>query len=186
MTPEPTRRYLLDLARHALAQALGVQSPAPPDRPSDPRLERPARVFVSWHLGARLVGCIGTLEPETSLEQAVWRYAVHAGLHDPRTPPARPEELPRLRVEISILGEPTEVPVVGLSAIERTIASGREGVIVHHGARRGVFLPVVWDKLADPREFLLALCRKAGIDPLLDGDEVRASVFTTEVFGDAP
>jgi hypothetical protein len=30
--------------------------------------------------------------------------------------------------------------------------------------------------------FLEALCIKAGIDPMLDGDQVRAAVFTTETF----
>jgi hypothetical protein len=47
-----------------------------------------------------------------------------------------------------------------------------------------VFLPVVWQKLPDRREFVRALARKAGIDPDREGDDVRAQVFDVEEFGE--
>lgn len=188
MIDAATRRFLLDLARSALAEALGrrdlmVDPIAPPD---DPLISAPRRVFVSWHLGERLVGCIGTLEPARSLEEGVRRYAVHAGLYDPRTPPAQPHELPLMSCEISVLSEPEPLGVLGFDSIESAIVSGRDGVIIEVDKRRAVFLPVVWEKIPQPRAFLLALCRKGKIDPERDGPNLKAFTFQAERFDDPP
>ena len=153
-----------------------------PARPDDPTLDGPGRVFVSWHLGERLVGCIGSLEPRLSLDAAVAHFAVQSGRHDPRTPGTNPEEFPSLECEISVLSAASELEEVGLEAIGRTIEPGRDGVVLRHGARKAVYLPVVWEKLTEPEVFLLNLCRKAGIDPVSDGEGVRAAVFTTETW----
>lgn len=154
------------------------------DRPDDPRLDAPARVFVSWHDVRELVGCIGSLEPWPNLEQAVVRYAVQAGLHDPRTSPARPARWGRMNGEISILGEPRHLDCVGLDAITEAVVPGRDGVILGVGSRQAVFLPVVWRQLPRPRDFLAALMRKAGLSPDLDGARIRARVFLSESFGE--
>lgn len=154
------------------------------ERPDEPRLEQPARVFVSWHDGRELVGCLGSLEPWPNLEQAVVRYAVQAGLHDPRTSPARPSRWTRMDGEISVLGEPRDLGVVGLDAIERAIVPGRDGVILSYGSRQAVFLPVVWRQLPRPRDFLVQLMRKAGLSPEHDGGKIRARVFLAETFGE--
>lgn len=186
LAPE-TGVYLLALARRAMAEAMGLPdavAPAP-SRPADPRLDAPARAFVSWHLGDQLVGCIGTLAPWPSLEQTVLRYAVEAGLNDPRTPPVRPEELPRLRCEISVLTEPQALDAVGLQEIAGKIVAHRDGVILRAGTRRAVFLPVVWNTIPQVPEFLLALCRKAGIDPVVEGRMVVAEIFAAEILEDA-
>jgi AmmeMemoRadiSam system protein A len=154
------------------------------ERPDDMRLEAPARVFVSWHDVRELVGCLGSLEPWPNLEQAVVRYAVQAGLHDPRTSPARPARWSRMNGEISILGEPQQLDCVGIDAICERIVPGRDGVILGIGSRQAVFLPVVWRQLPRPRDFLGALMRKAGLSPAHDGAKIRARVFLSESFGE--
>ena len=153
-----------------------------PARPDDPVLDEPGRVFVSWHLGPRLVGCIGSLEPRLALEAAVAHFAVQSGQHDPRTPGATVDELPRLQCEVSVLSPATEIDAVGLEAIAAAIQPGRDGVVLRDGTRKALYLPVVWEKLADEATFLESLCRKAGIDPQQDGANVRAAVFTSETF----
>ena len=183
-----TRRFLLDVARTALAEALGrrdlMRDVVPP--PDDPLIRSPTRVFVSWHFGERLVGCIGTLEPARTLEEGVRRYAVHAGLYDPRTAPAQPHELPQMRCEISVLSDPQRLDPPGLDAIERALRPGVDGVIIEVDKKRAVFLPVVWEKIPGPRAFLLALCRKGKIDPERDGPAVVAWTFQAERFEDPP
>ncbi len=181
-----TRAWLLFVARRALSEALGVgcESAAAPVRPADPALDEPARAFVSWHQGARLVGCIGTLAPRQSLEETVRGYAVQAGLHDPRTPPARAADLPDLRCEISILSEPVPMNVEGLDAITAALVPGRDGLVVHDGTHRAVFLPVVWEALRTPTAFVDALCRKAGIDRARRGAAVRGETFVAEKFAE--
>ncbi|MCY0987502.1 AmmeMemoRadiSam system protein A [Nannocystis sp. ILAH1] len=194
--PEPlseaARRWLLHLARRALRDAMAAKDPdatglavGVAERPEeDPRLEAPARVFVSWHDVRELVGCIGSLEPWPNLEQAVVRYAVQAGLHDPRTSPARPSRWHRMNGEISILGEPQHLECVGFDAIAEAITPGRDGVILGIGSRQAVFLPVVWRQLPRPHDFLAALMRKAGLSPVHDGPRIRARVFLSETFGE--
>jgi hypothetical protein len=57
-------------------------------------------------------------------------------------------------------------------------------VTLAHGQRRAFFLPVVWQAIPDPADFLVALCRKAGLDPRADGSALRAEVLDVESFGE--
>lgn len=177
-----TRRWLLASARQALADALGVAASPVGPAPDDPRLDEPVRLFVSWHEGPRLVGCIGTLEAHAPLRDAVRHYAVEAGLHDPRTPTPAPSDLPRLRCEISVLTPPEPMVEEGLAEITAALVPGRDGVVLRDAERRAVFLPVVWETLPEPAEFVAALCRKARIDPERRGAFVRGERFYAERF----
>jgi AmmeMemoRadiSam system protein A len=186
MIAEGTRHWLLACARKALADELGCGDTIATMReaPHDVVLTAPARVFVSWHVSDRLLGCIGTLQEHDTLLAAVRHYSVQAGMHDPRVPAMHPDTLPRARVEISVLGEPRELEAIGIAAIEAAIVPFEHGVILRRGLRRAVFLPVVWDKLPERREFIRALARKAGIDVDREGDAARAQVFEVEHFGE--
>ena len=181
-----TRRFLLASARQALADEIGCGDMVEPvgEAPHDPVLDAPARVFVSWHVGDRLLGCIGTLQEHETLISAVRHFAVQSGLHDPRAGAVDAEVLARARVDVSVLSAPTELEVVGVQNIELAIRPFEDGVILRRMLRRAVFLPVVWQKLPDRREFIRALARKAGIDPDREGDDARASVFGVEAFGE--
>lgn len=165
-----------------MAEALGL--PVPPLRPApvDPSLDEPTRLFVSWHEGPRLVGCIGTLEPQRSLRDAVRHFAVQAGLHDPRTPMPRVDDLPRMRCSISLLTPPEPMAERGLEAITAALVPGRDGLVLLDGDRRAVFLPVVWETLRQPQDFVAALCRKAGIDAARRGAWVRGERFFAIAF----
>lgn len=173
------------MARHALADALGVAVPAPGPAPDDPRLDEPMRLFVSWHEGPRLVGCIGTLEAHAPLKDAVRHYAVQAGLHDPRTPTPAPSDLPQLRCEISVLTPPEPMAEQGLAEITAALVPGRDGLVLRDRERRAVFLPVVWETLPEPAEFVAALCRKARIDTDRRAAFVQGERFLAERFEDA-
>jgi AmmeMemoRadiSam system protein A len=179
---EPTRRWLSASAREAVAEALhrsDLVAPAGP-RPNDEVLTLPARVFVSWHAGPKLLGCIGTLQPHAALAEAVRHYAVQAGLHDPRIGPMSMRELASAHGEISVLADDRELDACGLESIAAAIVPGKDGVVLRSGSRRAVFLPVVWEKLPTPYEFLDALCRKAGIVSTQERADARASVFGVE------
>lgn len=158
--------------------------PASGPAPDDPLLDAAARLFVSWHEGPRLVGCIGTLEAHASLKDAVRHYAVQAGLHDPRTPTPAPGDLPRLRCEISVLTPPEPMAEQGLAEITAALVPGRDGLVLRDQERRAVFLPVVWETLPEPAAFVAALCRKARIDPDRRAAFVRGERFEAERFED--
>ena len=159
------------------------------ERPDDPRLAAPARVFVSWYDGHEPVGSLGSIEPWLPLEQAVARYAVHAGL-DPKLPAARASRWHRLTGEISVLGEPLDLPVTGLTAIAEALVPGRDGLILAPGTRaqsssvrqQAVSLPSAWRQSPRPRDFLVALMRTAGLSPEHDGPRLRGRTFLAETF----
>ena len=66
-----------------------------------------------------------------------------------------------LRVEISVLSIPQPLSYDGPDDLIASLRPGVDGVIVERGWNRATFLPQVWEKLPDPRQFLEHLCRKA-------------------------
>ncbi len=185
-SPNPaTRSWLLQRSRATLARRIGVEFEHSPP-PNDPALGAPARVFVSWHLDGKLVGCMGTLEPRPSLLDAVDHFAIASGLKDPRSSGVTAEQFPRLGCEVSILSDPEPIDGQGLSDIEAALEPGRHGVILRLFGHKAVYLPVVWTLIPQPSAFLEALCRKAGLEPQRDGEKVSGWTFTTETFGDLP
>ncbi len=149
-------RALRDIARHALAQHLGVASEAPAELP--PAWRKPRAVFVTLRTpDGELRGCIGQLSPtEQTMAAEVSRFALAAATEDPRFPPLRPEELDGLRIEISVL-EPPE-PIDSAAALDPK----RYGVVVSRGHRRGVLLPNI-DGVDTIGEQVRIACQKAGI-----------------------
>lgn len=200
---DASQRWLLFVARRALRNAMAQRNPGAVDlpigtaeRPDDPALLTPARVFVSWYDGHEQVGSLGSLEPWLPLEQAVARYAVHAGL-DPKLPAARASRWHRLVGEISVLGAPVELPVSGLAAIAEALVPNRDGFILSTGPRssatsdaprppgarqQAVSLPSAWRQSPRPRDFLVALMRTAGLSPEHDGPRLRGRTFLAETF----
>jgi AmmeMemoRadiSam system protein A len=158
----------------------------------DPALDARTRLFVSWHIGPRLVGCIGTLSATWTLAEGVPAFALKAGLHDRRTPNPSVDELPSLRCDVSILGppEPLLTPsgdrARGIAEVSAGLTPRRHGVtLTHRDGRSAYYLPVVWEQLSDPRRFVESLCRKAGVDPSTEGDGVTAEVNAVIAFSDA-
>ncbi len=181
MSPLPSeeRRALLELARHAIVEAVHHSRPLEVFPPT-PVLAEPAGAFVSLHRQGRLRGCIGQVEPVESLVSSVARCAVAAALEDPRFEPLRAEEIADLEIEISILSRPAPVQP---GAIE----VGKHGLLVTRARMRGLLLPQVATQYQWSRErFLEEACRKAGLEKDAWKDPAtRIEVFTAEVFSEA-
>ncbi len=155
-------RELVEIARKSLKEALLGE---PFIHTPSPELEEKAGAFVTLEKGGQLRGCIGYIEPIKPLWVAVKENAVNAALNDPRFPPVRPEELPSLDVEVSVLTPPEpyhyESPEELLDFLERE----KPGVVLSYGPYRAVFLPQVWEQLPEPELFLDELSLKAGLPP---------------------
>jgi AmmeMemoRadiSam system protein A len=164
-------------ARASIAAALGGP---PADLLLDGLPVRPGACFVTlrWaRLGAtdaapptrlepELQGCIGTLEAHRSLAADVAANAVAAALRDPRGRPLRLTELAALDVEVSVLGPLVLLPVRSEAEAIAALRPPTDGAVLRCGARRGTFLPQVWESLPEPREFLRQLKLKAGLPAL--------------------
>lgn len=153
---------LLEAARRAIAEMLGIATPEPAEAAAD--LRAPGSTFVTLTTGGRLRGCIGTLSFDRPLIDDVRANAIAAALRDPRFRPLDRAEYPDLRVEVSVLRAPRPLPAAAtLEEAAALLRPGFDGVILERGLARGVFLPQVWDNLPEPRRFLRQLRLKAGL-----------------------
>ncbi len=163
---EEDRRYLLSLARQTIASVLeGKETPKVDLERVSEDLRRPGASFVTLTIGGELRGCIGSIEPRRPLVLDVQENAVAAAFHDPRFPPLSPRELGRTHIEISVLTVPQPLNYEDPADLLAKLRPEVDGVIIERGWHRATFLPQVWEKLPDPREFLEHLCLKAGLPP---------------------
>jgi AmmeMemoRadiSam system protein A len=171
------RRELLALARAALeAQVCGEARPELPLH-----LNRPAAgLFVTIYCDGALRGCLGTLDGQERLADAVLRLAADVSHQDYRFAPLVASELPRVVIDLSVL-----TPAVRVSN-PLSITIGTDGLIVEQGSRRGLLLPQVaaehgWDR----ETFLSQTCVKAGLSPDAWRRGATISCFQAEVFGES-
>jgi AmmeMemoRadiSam system protein A len=161
LTPQD-REKLLKLARETISSQVGGRGM--PDIDMDAvseDLRREAACFVTLTKHGQLRGCIGSLEARQPLLLDVRDNAVGAAFRDPRFPPVSAEELDDLHVEISVLSHPEPLSYNGPGDLIAKLRPGIDGVVIERGWNRATFLPQVWEKLSDPREFLQHLCLKA-------------------------
>ena len=174
---ESQRKSLLGIARRAL-EGYVEAGKIPPEEGARGRLAAPGTAFVTLTKKGRLRGCIGYTEAVAPLFKVVQECAVAAATEDPRFPPVSSNELPSLRVEISVL-----TPLVPIRPEE--VEVGRHGLMVAHGRMRGLLLPQVPVELGWDREtFLDQTCVKAGLPPSAWRHGATLRSFTAEVFGE--
>jgi AmmeMemoRadiSam system protein A len=172
---ESQRKALLGIARRALEGYLGAGK-IPAEEGARGTLAASGAAFVTITKNGRLRGCIGYTEAVAPLFKVVQECAVAAATEDPRFPPVSPEELPSLRIEISVL-----TPLFPILPAE--VEVGRHGLMVEQGRCRGLLLPQVpvewgWDR----ETFLDQACVKAGLPPSAWRHGATLRAFTAEVF----
>jgi AmmeMemoRadiSam system protein A len=136
--------------------------------------------FVTLMVSARLRGCIGTLEARRTLVEDVVSNAYSAAFEDPRFPPLERAELDQLDIHLSLLSSPEPILVGSEQELIAQIRPSVDGLVLEEGARRGTFLPSVWEQLPDPIEFLRQLKRKAGLPADYWSTTLRVSRYTSE------
>jgi AmmeMemoRadiSam system protein A len=173
------KKLLLQIARGAVVAA-AQRCAYVTDFPSVPAFQEPAGAFVTLHKGRKLRGCIGQLPGRETLADVVAHCAAAAALEDPRFAPVRPEEVPEIKIEISVLSALADI---GAHEIE----PGKHGIAISRGWHRGVLLPQVATQFNWGAErFLAETCEKAGLEPAAWKDpQTRIQAFTAEVFSEA-
>ncbi len=173
-------KALIQVADHALQVAVtGVDRTGAPTIPDSVRreLQRPGGAFVTLTERGMLRGCIGLILSDQPVIDVVREMAESAALHDPRFTRVRPEELPAIDLEVSVLTEPTTVS--GPSEI----VVGRDGVILRKHGRSAVFLPqVATEQGWDVPTMLTHLSLKAGLDPDAWRTGASFSTFRAQIF----
>lgn len=169
---ELLRIAFLVIERRALGETM------PELTPLTERLNEPRGAFVCIEKKGMLRGCIGHLELGDPLYKTVAEMAEAAAFHDPRFRPLSRDELPYLKVEISVL--------TAMERVHQTedIQIGIHGLMITKGARSGLLLPqVAVERNWDRKTFLEETCRKAGLprDAWKD-EESEIYVFSADVF----
>ncbi|MDR1477791.1 MAG: AmmeMemoRadiSam system protein B [Planctomycetaceae bacterium] len=119
--------------------------------------------FVSLKNNGELRSCMGIMSDQISLGEAVEQASIHAAKDDPRFPPISAAELFELDMEIWLLWGMRRVAARGESRLDAVVI-GEHGVQISHGGNRGLLLPgVAIEYGMDSRQFLEAVCRKAGL-----------------------
>ena len=176
------RAALLGLARRAIEAALAGR--APPELPEVPgaALHRGAFVTLEEEVGHVLRGCVGHVLGDRPVGEIVRKVAVSAARADPRFPPVLPDELPALRIEISVLEEPVRVAPVEPGSL----VIGRDGLLVRRGRAQGILLPqVATEHGFGPEAFLRAACSKAGLAAGSWREQgTQVFTFTADIFGE--
>lgn len=141
-------------------------------------LSEPKGVFTTLCSKGRLRGCVGYPAAILPLYRAVVETARAAASEDPRFYPVRLDEVPDLRISLSVL---SQLQTISAEQVE----IGRHGLVISHGGLRGLLLPQVpvehgWDRTT----FLEQTCLKAGLSPDAWRTGALIEAFTAEAFGD--
>lgn len=121
--------------------------------------EKKLGAFVTLKNKGQLRGCLGEFEPQKNLLEVIKDRTIAVVSEDPRFEPVTKEELPDIKIEISVL-----TPMRKISDW-RKIKLGEQGVTIVKGNNGGTFLPqVATDTGWSLEEFLGQLCsQKAGL-----------------------
>jgi AmmeMemoRadiSam system protein A len=182
--PATERKFLLDLARRTLASVTaGGSVPEVAEKDLAPKLAEKKACFVTLTKDGVLRGCIGHLMAMEPLHQAVADNARNAALRDPRFLPVKPDELDKIKIEISVLTEAQPLPFSSPEDLLSKLRPNEDGVLLHIGPRTATFLPQVWAQVPDKVKFLEHLSEKAGCEPSAwRGKDVSVSIYHVECF----
>jgi AmmeMemoRadiSam system protein A len=179
------RGVLLGIAADAIGAVLETGRPAdPPLDDAEPWLHEPRATFVTLERDGALLGCIGTIEPTRPLGEDVAYNARQSAFADPRLPAISVDDFEAMSIKISVLSPLERLPVSTVGQLADEIRPGVDGVLLTADGWRATFLPAVWDKVADPDEFVALLLRKAGLRADAEPRTLEAWRYTSEEFGD--
>jgi len=172
-------RACLALARRALEHWFRDGERLRPPAGAKGVLAEKRGAFVTLTVDGDLRGCVGYPLPVKRLDETVVEMALAAATQDTRFEPVGADEMGRLRIEISVLGQPE--PAAG----PEVVVVGRHGIIVSKGFHKGLLLPQVpiehgWDR----ETFLRHGCLKAGLPPDEWKKGAKIEVFTAQVFSE--
>jgi AmmeMemoRadiSam system protein A len=170
-------------AAAAIGARLAGATPVAPALPGLPtELQARRASFVTLTIDGELRGCCGTVEPCRALALDVWRNAQASAFDDPRFPALVASDWIRVDLEISVLSPLERVEATSDDRLLRSLAPGRDGLVIAWRGRRATFLPQVWEHLPQPRDFLDRLKAKAGWPADFWATDVEAWRYRTESF----
>jgi hypothetical protein len=176
---------LYDLARRSIEHGLRFGSPVEPKVDEWPEAQREKGAsFVTLRIAGQLRGCVGSLEATRALVSDIASSAFAAAFRDPRFPPVGAREIPLLEIHIAVLTRPVPIAFDSEEDLLAKLRPHIDGLVLEAGPHRATFLPAVWEQLPDPRDFLQALKRKAGLTQEAWPPSISAKRYTADSIPD--
>ncbi len=157
--------YLVKTAREAIDYNLKNFSLMKPSPVSYPKLKEKRGLFCTLlkYPDAELRGCIGLINPDTDLVNATIEASCSA-IRDPRFYPLKEDELKKVTIELSILGDFEKILVYEPRDYLNQIKIGKDGLFLKYHFYSSLFLPQVpVEQKWDTKTYLSQLCKKAGL-----------------------
>jgi AmmeMemoRadiSam system protein A len=166
MISHEEKKVLLTIARNSIEYPVknGKKYKVEPSLLTD-ILKKNKATFVTLYVNDDLNGCIGSLTAFRPLADDVAHNAFSAAFEDHRFNSITFGDLDDLKIEISILSEPTRILFKNEADLLDKITMYDDGLILKLGLKQATFLPTVWEKLPDKIQFLKRLKEKAGLAP---------------------
>ncbi len=171
------KKFLLNLSRKALEYYFLVNSYL--DASSlkvSKNLQKKAGTFVTLYKKGNLRGCIGNIEPIFPIYKSVLYNTYSASFEDPRFDPLQFYELNDINIQISILTPKKPLEFTDTKDLLSKLESKKPGVVLQYGEFSATYLPEVWEHFSNARDFLLSLCKKAGLN--MDCTKLPIKIYT--------
>lgn len=181
MLSEKEKKYLLEIARKIIENALQGKKLEINEKELTPALKEKAGAFVTLEKNHQLRGCIGIIEARARLIDAVKGNALNAAFNDPRFDEVDESELNEIKIEISVLSKPQEIKFENAIDLLKKIDE-KMGIVLEKNGRQATFLPQVWEQLPDKAEFLNELAMKAGLPANAWREKAKISFYKVEKF----
>jgi uncharacterized protein len=180
---EQDQQQLITLAWNSIDYSLKHSTIMPIELKSfSLELQEKRATFVTLKLDDDLRGCIGAIDPVRPLAEDVVHNAYASAFRDPRFSPLSHRERKGLDLAISVLSLREYLEFSSEEDLLKIIRPDIDGLVLEEGYYCGAFLPVMWEQLPTPKEFMRSLKRKAGLDYDYWSDTVRVSRFTAEYY----
>ncbi|RME57911.1 MAG: AmmeMemoRadiSam system protein A [Candidatus Dadabacteria bacterium] len=182
---EEEKKILLKTAKDSVEHGVKKGKPLKVKCSSYPTsLQEDGASFVTIKKEGELRGCVGSVVAHRPLIQDVAENAFAAAFKDSRFLPVSKEELPLLSYSISVLTPLKQLKVSSEEELIEKITPGKDGIILIEGPFQGTFLPVMWERLPNPKDFLAHLKIKAGLHPAYWSDTIQVYTFQAEKIGE--
>lgn len=144
----------------------------------DAKLQQISASFVTLQKNGELRGCIGSLKATQALVQDVAKNAFSAAFRDPRFSPVSADEMPLVKIHISVLNPAEPMNINSELDLISQLRPGVDGLIIQDHYHRATFLPSVWESLPDATEFVRHLKHKAGFTSHYWSPQIQAFRYT--------
>ncbi|MFA4827394.1 MAG: AmmeMemoRadiSam system protein A [Candidatus Shapirobacteria bacterium] len=155
------KKWLLGLARKTIEGELRGEKLVVGRVPVE--FKKKKACFITLTKNGELRGCIGHLISIQELYRDVIENAKAAAFVDYRFSPVTGDELPQIKIEISILDRSKKYKYPCPEKLVNYLAKNKPGVILKRGFNQVTYLPQVWEELKNPEKFMNFLCQKAGL-----------------------